>query len=105
MAKCSLFYITAESMEEAQRIAQVLVEEQLAACVNVIPRLVSFFFWEGEVQSEEEVLVLGKTKSDLIDELTNRVKEVHSYDLPCVISWDIDAGNQAFLDWITMETK
>ena len=101
----SVFYITAEKMEHAEELAGVLVREKLAACVNVVPRIKSFFYWEGEVQSEEEVLLTGKTKTSLVDELVQAVKEHHPYDVPCVITWKIDGGNPEFLRWIGEETK
>jgi len=105
MSSRSIFYITAGSLEEAENVAHVLVDHQLAACVNVIPKIISYFNWEGKVQSEEEVLVLGKTKTELVDEVVQMVNETHSYELPCVITWKMDSGNQAFLDWISLETK
>jgi len=101
----SIFYITAPSMEVSEKIAKHLVEKKLAACVNIIPKLKSFFYWEGEVQSEEEVLVLGKTKTALIPELEKGVKEVHPYEVPCIISWEIDAGHKPFMEWIAEETR
>ncbi len=101
----SIFYITAPSMEVSEKIAKHLVEKKLAACVNIIPKLKSFFYWEGEVQSEEEVLVLGKTKTSLIPELEEGVKEVHPFDVPCIISWEIDAGHKPFMEWIAEETR
>jgi len=101
----SIFYITAPSMEVSEKIARHLVEKKLAACVNIIPKLKSFFYWEGEVQSEEEVLVLGKTKTSLIQELEEGVKEVHPYEVPCIISWEIDAGHKPFMEWIAEETR
>lgn len=101
----SFFYITAGSMEEAKKLATVLVEEKLAACVNVFPKIHSFFYWQGKAQSEEEVLLVGKTKSTLVDELVEVVKKNHSYELPCVITWEIEGGNPPFLEWIENETK
>ncbi len=101
----SLFYITAPSMEVAEKIAENLVDKKLAACANIIPRLKSFFYWEGEVQSEEEVLVLGKTKTSLIPELEEEVKAIHPYEVPCFISWQIDAGHKPFMEWIAEETR
>jgi len=101
----SIFYITAPSMEVSEKIARHLVEKKLAACVNIIPKLKSFFYWEGEVQSEEEVLMLGKTKTSLIKELEEGVKVVHPYEVPCIISWEIDAGHKPFMEWIAEETR
>ncbi len=101
----SFFYITAGSMEEAEKLAAVLVEERLAACANIFPKIKSFFYWQGEAQSEEEVLLVGKTKSSLVDELVEAVKKHHSYELPCVITWEIGGGNPPFLEWIDAETR
>ena len=105
MRNRSVFYITAGNMEEAEKLARVLVEKKLAACVNVLPGIKSFFYWEGEVQSEEEVLLLGKTSSELVEELTEEVQQQHSYEVPCTLTWDISGGNKQFLDWIGEETK
>lgn len=101
----SFFYITAGSREEAEKIAAVLVENNLVACANVLGGVQSFFQWEGEVKKEEELLVVGKTRTDLVGELVEKVKEVHSYDVPCVISWPITHGNSEFLHWIDRETQ
>ncbi len=100
----SIFYITAGGMEEAERLAAGLVEEKLAACVNIIPRIKSFFYWEGRAQHEEEVLLIGKTRTDLLQKVVDHVRQNHSYDLPCVVSWELDGGNPAFLQWIDAET-
>ncbi len=101
----SFFYITAGDEKEAERVARSLVEKNLVACANVIPQVKSFFRWEGEVQSEKECLVVGKTRTSLIEELVQEVKNVHSYDVPCVLSWPIEKGNPDFLRWIDSETK
>lgn len=100
----SMFYITAGGMEEGEKLAAMLVEKRLAACVNIIPRIKSFFYWEGKAQSEEEVLLVGKTRTALIEKVVAAVKEHHSYDLPCVVNWNLDGGNPAFLEWIDQET-
>lgn len=101
----SMFYITAGSLEEAEKLAKMLVEARLAACINIIPHMKSFFYWEGEAQKDEEVLMVGKTRSVLLEKVVEKVRENHSYDLPCVVSWNLDGGNPAFLDWINEETK
>lgn len=101
----SMFYITAEDMEEAKKLAKILVEERLAACVNVVPKIVSFFYWDGETQSEEETLIIGKTRTVLVDKLVETVKQHHSYDVPCIVTWKLDKGNPEFLNWINEETS
>ncbi len=101
----SMFYITAEHMEDAEKLAKQLVEDRLVACVNVVPRIKSYFYWEGEAQSEEEVLLLGKTKTEAVDRLVERVKQLHPYEVPCVVSWELSQGNPEFLNWIDGEVK
>ena len=100
----TLVYMTAGSAEEARSVGASLVERRLAACVNILPGMLSQYRWEGSVQTEEEVVLIAKTRSDLVDALTGHVREVHSYDCPCVVALPIEGGNPAFLQWIADET-
>ncbi len=99
-----MVYMTAADEDEAGRIGRALVAERLAACVNVIPGMRSFYRWQDEVQDDREVVVIAKTRETLLDALVARVKELHSYDCPCVVALPIVAGNPDFLDWIEAET-
>ncbi len=101
----SMFYVTAGSQAEAENLAEKLVKDRLVACINIIPQMKSFFYWEGGVQWDSEVILIGKTRSELIDDLVSAVNKYHSYDVPCVLAWDVDGGNPEFLDWIKQETK
>jgi len=92
--------ITASDEEEAVKIAQILVEEKLVACVNIVPRLRSIYIWQGEVEDETEALMLCKTRHDLFDTLQNRVKELHSYTVPEIIALPVVAGSDDYLGWI-----
>jgi periplasmic divalent cation tolerance protein len=100
-----LTYITASNRDEAVKLARVLVEERLAACANVYDGITSFYWWEGKVQQEGEVSLLVKTRADLLEALTARVRELHTYTVPCVVSWPIAGGNETFLTWIREETR
>lgn len=100
-----MLYMTAGGLDEAKRIGRVLVEERLAACVNIVPAMQSLYWWEGKVQEETEVVLIAKTRADLVAPLTERVKTLHSYTVPCVVSLPIEGGNPAFLDWIAQETQ
>ncbi len=100
-----IIYITTENKEEARSVGKVLVEERLAACVNIIDGMEAMFWWEGAAQSESETVLIAKTTEDRVDDLTRRVKEVHSYDCPCVVALPIQAGNPEFLSWIGEEVK
>jgi periplasmic divalent cation tolerance protein len=97
-------YVTAASRDEALRIGRAVVEERLAACANVLDGMTSIFHWNGAVQEEREAVLILKSRSDLADALTGRVRELHSYDCPCVAVLPITAGSPAYLDWITRET-
>lgn len=101
----SLVYMTCETMKEAEGIGSVLVERRLAACVNILPGMKSMYWWEGKVEQAEEVVLIAKTSDSLVEELTQAVKAMHGYDVPCVVSVPIQGGNSDFLDWIRSETK
>jgi len=99
-----MLYVTASSRSEAEKIAKILVEERLIACANLFDGMTSLYWWEGKVQSDAEASFFAKTKESLVDKITQRIKELHSYDCPCVVSLPISGGNVEFLDWIAEET-
>jgi periplasmic divalent cation tolerance protein len=94
---------TTPSREEAQKIARLLIEEKLAACVQLVP-IESFYFWQGETQNEAEVLLLIKTRTALFERVTARIKEVHSYTVPEIVAMPFVAGFQGYFDWIGQAT-
>jgi len=98
-----LIYITVGNAEEARKIGCALVEERLAACVNYNP-IQSVFRWEGKVEEESEVAMLVKTRTNLVDRIIERVKELHSYEVPCILALPIAQGNPAFLEWVDEST-
>lgn len=100
----AVVYITAGSKQEALKIGRTLVEERLIACANVLEGMTSVYRWEGEVQTDNEVVLIAKTRQDCVEAVIERVKELHSYDCPAIISWPITAGNPLYLDWIERET-
>jgi periplasmic divalent cation tolerance protein len=99
-----LVYVTAGGREEALSIARTVVSERLAACANILGEITSVFRWDGEIQEDGEVSLLLKTRADRADALTARIRELHSYDCPCVVCLPVTAGNDAFLNWIHEET-
>ena len=100
----ALIYVTTENREEAVKIGRNLVENRLVACANVLGPTTSVYWWEGAVTEGEEASLILKTRVDLVDRVVEKVKEMHSYDCPCVVSLAINGGNPAFLDWIDAET-
>ncbi|MFQ5730883.1 MAG: divalent-cation tolerance protein CutA [Planctomycetaceae bacterium] len=101
----AIVYVTASNKDEALRIGRALVEERLAACVNVIDGMTSVYHWEGNIEESAEALMIAKTQPELVETLIERVKSLHSYSCPCVVSWPIETGNPAYLDWIRDETS
>ncbi len=104
MTDARLIYITTDSTDEAQRIGRALVEERLAACVNILGGMKSLYWWEGEVSEGDETVLIAKTRSSLVDDLIERVKALHSYSCPCAISVPLESGNPDYLAWIANET-
>jgi periplasmic divalent cation tolerance protein len=95
--------ITTSSQVEADRIANALVAEMMAACVNVIPGVTSVYRWQGDVQRAQEWLLVAKSRSDVLDDLIRRVKALHSYDVPEIIALPLAGGYDAYLRWIDNE--
>ena len=91
---------TAGSEEEARKIAMALVEKRLAACVNIVPRLVSVYRWQGKVESAEEFLLLIKTSKAREAEVCSAIRDLHSYELPECIAIPIASGSDEYLNWI-----
>ncbi len=99
-----LVYVTTASKKEAENISRTLVEEKLIACANIFP-IRSIYLWKEKVQKEEEVAMFIKTKAKLVDEVIKRVKELHSYEVPCIVSLTVEKGYIEFLKWIDESTK
>jgi periplasmic divalent cation tolerance protein len=100
-----IVFVTAGNMENAENMARTLVEERLAACVNIVPRIRSFYRWEGKIVDDEELLLLIKTRIDLFDPLRERVLALHAYELPEVVALTMEKGHQPYLDWIEGEVR
>lgn len=97
-------YITVKDEAEAKKIGEMIVWEKLAACVNYFP-IKSIYWWKDDVQEGKEVAMIAKTRADLVDSLIERVKILHSDDVPCIVSWVIEKGNPDYLNWISKSTE
>jgi periplasmic divalent cation tolerance protein len=104
-AKEIVVLITAPSEEEASGIAKKLVEARLAACVNIIKNVRSIYRWQGRIEDDAEVLMVVKTRKDLMEKLTEEVKVLHSYDVPEVIALPIICGSEDYLEWLNDSTQ
>jgi periplasmic divalent cation tolerance protein len=104
MAEEIIVLITASSSKEAAKIGTALVEEHLAACVNIVPEIRSLFFWEGKTQDQREVLLVCKSRQPLLEQLISRVKAMHSYTVPEVLALPIVGGSPEYLNWLRETT-
>jgi periplasmic divalent cation tolerance protein len=100
MTQYAVILITVPSEELASKIAGYLVENKLAACVNILPQIRSVYYWEGKVCDDKELLLVVKTKSSIFEDLKKAVTELHSYDVPEIILLPINNGNKEYLQWI-----
>lgn len=105
MPKTIVIFITASSRDEAKKIGQLLVEENLIACCNIVQSIESIFKWQGRLLHEEEVLMICKTREDLFSTVEKRVRQMHSYEVPEIIALPIIQGSKNYLDWVAQETK
>ena len=92
--------VTAKDVQEAQKIANGLLEAKLVACANLVPQIQSLFWWQGKIDQANEVLLVLKTQAKQVELVIKKVKSLHSYDVPEVIALPIVAGNADYLKWI-----
>jgi periplasmic divalent cation tolerance protein len=100
-----IVFTTAPSTDEARKLANALVEDRLAACVNIVPQVESIYRWEGKVESAAELLLVVKTTKERWPAVRDKILALHSYDTPECICFDIADGSQTYLNWITGSTR
>ena len=105
MDELSVLFATVGSEEEASKIARALVDEKLVACVNIVPRIRSIYSWKGEVCDDEEYLLVMKSRSSRFPAVEQRIRELHSYEVPEVIAFPIAQGLPEYLDWVVENTR
>ena len=103
MEELTLLYVTCANGQEARTIARTLVEDKLVACANILGPSTAIYRWEGDVQEDEEVAMILKTRRDMTVHVAARIKTMHSYDTPCVVGLPIQGGNPDFLAWLHRE--
>lgn len=99
-----VLYATFGSLEEAQTIGRALVKARLAACVNIFPEIQAIFEWQDKLEVAKEAAMFIKTRSSLEAQVIERVKELHSYDVPALVVLEFSGGNPDYLAWITEQT-
>jgi len=100
-----IVFVTVSGEEEGRKIARLLVGARKAACVNILPGVHSVFWWKGEIDSEQESLLIVKTKAALFPEVVDLVKSAHSYEVPEIIAMPVVAGNEEYLEWLDRECR
>ncbi len=97
-------FMTTASQAEAEKIAFALIDEKLAACINIFPGVQSVYRWDDKVQKEEEVVLIAKTRLEQFENLKILAKRLHSHENPCIVATPITTGHQPYLSWIIQET-
>ncbi|OAG27881.1 divalent-cation tolerance protein CutA [Thermodesulfatator autotrophicus] len=100
-----IFYVTCSDEAEARKIAKSLLEERLIACANIYTGISSLYWWEGKIQEDNEVVIILKTKEELTQKVIAKIKALHSYECPCILSFSVKEGYEPFLNWIKKETE
>ena len=102
--KLVFVYTTYPSLIEAENAGRRLVERRLAACVNILPGMVSHYWWQGAIERGEEVVMIVKTRASLVDRVCEAVKQAHVYTTPAIVVLPIEGGDPAYLGWLLAET-
>lgn len=105
MESYSSLYCTFADEVEARRIAGLVLEARLAACVNILGAGASLYRWQGKIEESRECFAIMKTRTALVERLSAAIKKHHSYDVPCIVAWPVTGGHAPYLDWIGAETK
>ncbi|MEJ2376163.1 MAG: divalent-cation tolerance protein CutA [Pseudolabrys sp.] len=105
MERAVLVYTTWPTIVEAEQAGRTIVERRLAACVNILPGMISHYWWEGELERGEEVVIIFKTRASLAEGVREAVKELHSYDTPAIMVLPVESVDAGYYRWIVAETE
>ncbi len=105
MERVIFVYTTYPSLVEAEQAGRAIVEERLAACVNILPGMVSHYRWQGAIERGEEVVMIVKTRASLAEAVRKAVKKGHSYTTPAIVFLPVEGGDPGYMSWIAAETK
>lgn len=96
---------TCSDLAEAKLIAKILVKEKLAACVNIVPHVISVYRWQESIECDDEIQLIIKTQTDKFNDVADEIKRLHRYDTPEIIAMNIQQGDNSYLNWITESLK
>ena len=105
MVKALEVHVTAPNRDQASHLARILVDERLAACVNIVDGVVSVYRWEGQIRDDAEVLCLVKTRPELLPALIARIEALHPYDVPEILAFEVFDGSPTYLAWLADSTR
>jgi periplasmic divalent cation tolerance protein len=105
MDRAVFVYTTYPSIVEAERAGHALVERRLCACVNILPGMISLYWWQGAVERGEEAVMIIKTRAALAERVSSAVKEMHSYTTPAILVIPLESVDRGYLDWLMAETE
>jgi periplasmic divalent cation tolerance protein len=105
MERAVFVYTTYPSVVEAEKSGRAIVERRLAACVNILPGMISHYWWQGALERGEEVVMIIKTRASLAEAVRQAVKEMHSYETPAILVIPLESVDQSYLGWIMQETE
>lgn len=103
--KVVFLYVTSSSEEEAKKIAKILLENRLCACVNIFPQITSFYWWENKIEESTESIMIVKTRESLVSKVEETILQHHSYTIPCIMVFPAEGGFNLFIEWIFKETE
>lgn len=98
--KYYIFIVTVNKLDDGKKIAKILIENKLAACVNIIQNVISIYQWKGKIEEDSEYILLIKTTEEKSDLLIQKIQEIHSYETPEIIAFKIEKGSEKYLNWI-----
>ena len=101
----SVIYTTFDNEQDARKIANFLIEEQIVACVNIIPNVISIYRWKGKIEEDKEFILIAKTVDENVIKTIKRIKELHNYELPDIIAIPVNNGYDEYLEYIKRDTE
>jgi len=105
MTSVRLLYVTTKDTDEARKIARELIDRRLIACANIFPQMESIYRWKGQIENSSEAVLILKTEERLVTKTIEAVEELHSYEVPCVLSLPVEQGSEGYLNWLTGEVN
>ena len=100
-----LFFSTVPNLELGKKIATTLVDQKIAACVNIVPSVISIYEWEHKIEEDNELILIIKSKRELAKKLIEKIKEIHNYEVPECVGIEIKEGSKEYLEWIEKITR